>query len=126
MIETISTDLPKTLAFKLSGKLHDEDYKTFVPTVESFLATEGKARLFVQFEDFHGWDLHAVWDDTKFAFKHYADIERIALVGDRRWEKWMAQVCRPFTKATVRYFDVSEVNDAWAWLREAKEAPVGS
>jgi hypothetical protein len=125
MIETISTNLPKTLAFKLSGKLHDEDYKTFVPTVESFLATEGKARLFVQFEDFHGWDLHAVWDDTKFAFQHYADLERIAMVGDRRWEKWMAQVCRPFTKATVRYFDVSEVNDAWAWLREGKEAPVG-
>ena len=123
MIETLPTVSPKTIGFKLSGKLHDEDYKSFMPTVESFLAAEGKARLFVQMEDFHGWDLHAVWDDTKFAFKHYSDFDRIAMVGDRRWEKWMAQVCRPFTKATVRYFDASQVNEAWAWLREGVEMP---
>lgn len=122
MIETIPTLSPKTLAFKLSGKLHNEDYRSFVPTMETILAAEGKVRLFVQFEDFHGWDLHAVWDDTKFAFKHYSDFDRIAMVGDRRWEKWMAQVCRPFTKATVRYFDASQVDDAWAWLRDGVEA----
>jgi SpoIIAA-like len=121
MIETIPTPSPKTIGFKLSGKLHDEDYSSFVPTVESFLAAEGKARLFVQFEDFHGWDLHAVWDDTKFAFKHYSDFDRIAIVGERRWEKWMAYVCKPFTKATVRYFDASQIDDAWAWLREGAE-----
>ena len=123
MIETLTTVSPKTIGFKLSGKLHDEDYKSFMPTVESFLAAEGKARLFVQFEDFHGWDLHAVWDDTKFAFKHYSDFDRIAMVGDRRWEIWMAKVCRPFTKATVRYFDASQVDEAWAWLREGVETP---
>ena len=123
MIETLPTVSPKTIGFKLSGKLHDEDYQSFMPTVESFLAAEGKARLFVQFEDFHGWDLHAVWDDTKFALKHYSNFDRIAMVGDRRWEKWMAQICRPFTKATVRYFDASQVDEAWAWLREGVEAP---
>lgn len=123
MIQTIPTDLPKTIGFKLSGKLHDEDYRSFEPTVETVLAAEGKVRLFVKFEDFHGWDLHAVWDDTKFAFKHYSDFDRIALVGDRRWEKWMAGVCKPFTKATVRYFDASQADDAWAWLREGVETP---
>lgn len=121
MIETLQMDSPKTIGFKLSGKLHDEDYKSFVPTMETVLAAEGKVRLFVQFEDFHGWDLHAVWDDTKFGLKHYGDFERIAMVGDRRWEKWMAQVCKPFTKATVRYFDASQVDDARAWLREGIE-----
>jgi hypothetical protein len=121
MIETLQMDSPKTIGFKLSGKLHDDDYKSFVPIVESFVAAEGKARLFVQFEDFHGWDLHAVWDDTKFAFKHYSDFDRIAMVGDRRWEKWMVQVCKPFTKATVRYFDAAQVDAARAWLREGIE-----
>lgn len=124
MIQTIETKFPKTIGFKLSGKLHDEDYKSFVPTIESFLAAEGKARLFVQFDDFHGWDMHAVWDDTKFAFKHYSDFDRIAMVGDQRWEKWMAQVCKPFTKAKVRYFEASQVEDAWAWLREGVKSPV--
>jgi SpoIIAA-like len=121
MIETIPTDFPKTVGFKLSGRLHDEDYKSFVPIVETLVAKEGKVRMFVKFEDFHGWDLHAAWDDFRFAIKHYADFDRIALVGDRRWEKWMAHVCKPFTKAKLRYFDVAEVDRAWTWLREGIE-----
>jgi hypothetical protein len=31
----------------------------------------------------------------------------------------MAQVCKPFTLAKVRYFDASEVEAAKAWLAEA-------
>jgi hypothetical protein len=77
--------------------------------------------LTAQFEDFHGADLHAVWDDLKFGFKHYGDFERIAMVGNRKWEKWMVQMSKPFTKAKVRYFDVSQVENAWAWLREGIE-----
>ncbi len=123
MIETIETGSPKVVGLKLTGKLRDEDYRQFVPTIEAVMTAQGKIRLFVQFEDFHGWDLHAVWDDTKFAFKHYSDFDRIAMVGDRRWEKWMAQVCKPFTKAKVRYFDASQADGAWAWLREGAESP---
>ena len=119
MIEQLKSDAPSVLGFKLSGKLHDEDYKTFVPLVDAAIAKDGKVRLLAQFQDFHGWDLHALWDDTRFAATHCREIERIALVGDKQWEKWMAKVCRPFTMAKVRYFDTSEVEAAKAWLAEA-------
>lgn len=121
MIETIETGSPKVVGLTLCGKLHDEDYKEFVPTMETILTAEGKVRLFVQYEDFHGWDMHAAWDDLKFSLKHYADFERIAMVGDRKWEKWMANFSRPFTKAKVKYFDRSEVDAAWKWLEENDE-----
>ena len=119
MIEQLKSDSPKVLGFKMSGKLHDEDYKAFVPVVEAAVAANGKIRLLAQFEDFHGWDLHALWDDIKFSTKHCLDLERIALVGDKTWEKWMAKVCKPFTMAKIRYFQVSETAAAWAWLGEA-------
>ncbi|MCK4846227.1 MAG: STAS/SEC14 domain-containing protein, partial [Deltaproteobacteria bacterium] len=50
--------------------------------------------------------------------KHHGDLERMALVGEKKWEKWMASFTKPFTKAEVRYFDASEVDQAWEWLRE--------
>ena len=121
MIETIETGSPKVLGLKLCGKLHDEDYRQFVPKWETILTAQGKVRLFVQFEDFHGWDLHAAWDDLKFGLKHYSDFERIAMVGDRKWEKWTANICKPFTKAKVKYFDKFEVDAAWKWLESPKE-----
>ncbi|HVK19458.1 MAG TPA: STAS/SEC14 domain-containing protein [Fimbriiglobus sp.] len=118
MIEQLPSPTDTVLGFKMSGKLHDEDYKQFVPAVDAAIAKHGKVRLLAQFHDFHGWDLHALWDDIKFSTTHCAKIERIALVGDRKWEEWMARVCKPFTMAKVRYFDATEIDAAWAWLGE--------
>ena len=119
MIEQLPTDGPNILAFKMSGKLHDADYKTFVPLVDDAIGHGGKVRILAQFHDFHGWDAHALWDDIKFSTTHCTKIERIALVGEKTWEKWMAKVCKPFTMAKIRYFDASEIDAARAWLSEA-------
>jgi len=101
---------------KLSGKLHKDDYDTFVPGVEAIIERAGKVRFLMVMEDFHGWDLGAVWEDTKFDMKHHADIARIAMVGDKKWEEWMAKICRPFTGARIRYFDQTEVDAAREWI----------
>ena len=119
MIEVLKGSSGNVMGYSLSGKLHDEDYKTFVPLVDAEIAKEGKVNVLAQFHDFHGWDTHALWDDIKFATSHCTKIARIALVGEKKWEQWMATVCKPFTMAKVRYFDVSEIEAAKAWLAEA-------
>ena len=116
MIEMLSGLSANAVGFKLSGKLHDEDYKKFVPLVDDAIAKSGKVRVLAQFHDFHGWDLHALWDDIKFSTTHCTKIERIALVGEKAWEKWMAAVCKPFTMAKIKYFDVSEIDAAKTWV----------
>lgn len=114
------TGLPEhTVGFKMSGKLHDADYKTFVPLVDAEIAKEGKINLLGQFHDFHGWDMHALWDDIKFATTHCTKIKKIAMVGEKSWQKWMVQVCKPFTMAKIRYFDAAQIEDAKKWLAEA-------
>lgn len=118
MIEQLPESSGSVLGFKLSGKLHDADYQHFVPAVDAAVAAHGKVRLLAQFHDFHGWDMHALWDDIKFSTTHCTKIDRIALVGEKSWEKWMAAVCKPFTMAKVQSFDASEIDKAWAWLRE--------
>lgn len=29
-----------------------------------------------------------------------------------KWEEWMAKICKPFTMAKIRYFDVTEIEAA--------------
>jgi hypothetical protein len=119
MIEML-TGLPAhTVGFKMSGKLHDEDYKKFVPLVDAEIASEGKANILAQFHDFHGWDLKALWADIKFSTTHCTKFKRIAMVGDKAWEKWMVKFCKPFTMAKIRYFEAAELEAAKAWLAEA-------
>jgi hypothetical protein len=107
----------KLLEVKLTGKLTNEDYEHFVPKVESLIKEHGKLRILVQMHDFQGWAGGALWQDIKFDLKNFRHIERLALVGEKSWEHGMAVFCKPFTTATIQYFDRSEVEQAEAWIR---------
>lgn len=117
MIEQLPRSTDSVLGFRLSGKLHDADYQNFVPLIDAALKKHPKVRVLALFQDFHGWDLHALWDDIKFSTTHCTKLDRIALVGEKKWEEWMAKVCKPFTLAKVRYFDHRDVDVAWTWLQ---------
>jgi len=106
----------KALEVQLSGKLVKEDYESFVPVVERLAKTHGTIRMLVAMHDFHGWTAGALWEDTKFALHHFHAIERLAVVGETRWQHGMAVFCRPFTAATIRYFDHTTLTEARAWL----------
>jgi hypothetical protein len=104
------------LAIKLSGKLTAADYEEFVPSVEAIVQEKGSIRILMTMHDFHGWEMAATWEDTKFGVRHFHDIERLAMVGEKAWQHGMAVFCKPFTKAEVRYFDASAPGDAETWI----------
>jgi RNAse (barnase) inhibitor barstar len=109
----------KLLVVHVSGKLTNEDYEYFTPEFERLVRLHGKLRLLFDMNNFHGWEADALWDDIKFDMKHFADIERLAMVGDKKWQHGMATFCKPFTKATIRYFDRVDAEEAHKWLSEA-------
>ena len=106
----------KVLEVQVSGKLTHADYRRFVPAFEQMVKQHGKIRVLFEMSDFHGWEAGALWDDIKFDVKHFSDIERLAMVGDKKWEKGMSVFCRPFTTAKIRYFDSAAIQEAHAWL----------
>jgi stage II sporulation SpoAA-like protein len=106
----------KLLVICASGKLTKEDYERFLPEIERLIGRHGKIRVEFDMRDFHGWTAGALWEDMKFDLKHFRDIERLAMVGDRAWEHAMAVFCRPFTTAQIRYFDRAKADLAEAWI----------
>ena len=107
----------KILAVHVTGKLEKADYEGFVPAFERLAPQHGKLRLLFDMIGFHGWDAGALWEDIKFDAKHFADIERLAVIGENKWQKGMAIFCKPFTTATIRYFD--HAAEARKWLGES-------
>jgi len=109
----------RVLEVRAKGKLTKELYQKFVPAVDAQIKENGKLRILFVMEDFHGWTAGAMWQDLKFDLAHWKDIERLALVGDKKWEKGMAEFCKPFTKAKIRYFDIAQIDEARNWLESA-------
>ncbi len=108
----------KLLVVHVSGKLAASDYEYFVPEFEKLVKQFGKLRILFDMNNFHGWEAGALWDDIKFDIKHFADIERLAILGENKWQHGMATFCKPFTTAKVRYFDHAEAAEARKWLDE--------
>lgn len=106
----------RLLHVRVSGKLSKEDYHHFVPEVERLIGQHGKLRLLFEMHDFHGWEAGALWEDIKFDLKHFKDIERLAMVGESRWQAGMSHFCKPFTTAKIEYFDHTRLADAQSWL----------
>lgn len=115
-IQLIERNNEKILEVQVSGKLVHDDYQHFVPQFERLLKQHGKIRVLFEMAGFHGWQAGALWDDIKFDLKHFSDIERLAMVGDKKWEKGMSVFCKPFTTAKIRYFDSAQVAEARSWL----------
>ena len=116
MSVTLEIERRNILDIQLTGKLTKEDYLQFVPQIEEMIREHGRIRLLLEMRDFRGWDAGALWEDLKFDLRHFNDIERLAMVGEKKWEKGMAVFCRPFTTAEIRYFDRSEAEQAHQWL----------
>lgn len=116
----VETSVGNVIEVHATGKLTREAYEAFVPMTEAKIREYGKVRILFSMHDFHGWNAGAMWSDFKFDLKHFNDIERLALVGESKWEKGMSVFCRPFTTAKIRYFDQTETEKARAWLLETE------
>jgi hypothetical protein len=122
-VELKELDGGKVLELHLTGRLAREDYQKFVPEVERLVEQHGKIRMLVDMHDFHGWTTAALWEDTKFAVQYFSDIERLAVVGETKWQEGASLFAKPFTAAVLRYFDRTKADEARAWLRSDKPDP---
>lgn len=105
------------VAVTVSGRLTDEDYEVFVPRMEKLIEQWGRLRMLFQMkDDFEGWDASSAWEEFKFEARHRKDLKRVAVVGNRSWEKWMTRLSKLFTGTDVRFYGSDKADDARAWL----------
>ncbi len=117
-IQIKEEDGGKVIEVHVTGKLEKSDYERFVPEFARLVREHGKLRVMFDMNEFHGWEVSAAWEDFKFGIEHFSDIERLAMVGETKWQEGMATFCKPFTKAAVRYFGRVDSAEAHKWLRE--------
>ncbi len=117
MFQFIPVHEGNILAIRVSGKLSHDDYQQFIPKLEELIKPGKKISLLIELDDFHGASLAAIKDDFSIGIKYPDTFEKIAIVGEKKWQKWMAFISSPFIKGEIKYFKRSELQDAWGWLR---------
>ena len=126
MIERLKESGVWAIGFKVTGRVSLEDVKAFEPQVQFVIAERKKKPIGIlaDISEMGSVDFKARWEDLRFLSKYSDHIARVAIVGASKWEEVMAIIAGGtvlFT-AETRYFEPSEMAEAWRWVRTAKHA----
>ncbi len=116
MIQITSDDNSNIVYTTSTGTLEKTDYDKLLPLVEDKIEQFGKVRLYFEMTNFTGWNTDAFLADLKFDLKHAKDFEKVAMVGDKRWQELVTGLMKPFTPAAIRFFEIGDREKAKDWL----------
>lgn len=107
------------ITVQVSAKLTDKDYDELIPAWDNLIAEHGSMRMLFVMENFHGWDAGAAWRDFWFGRKHSGQVERVAMVGEKKWQEWLTKIGAHLVREDVRYFPLAHLDEAERWVRAA-------
>ena len=120
MLKLLDHSSGPVIGYKVVGKVTVEDYRQLEPEVHALVEQYSDVCLLLDLQEFAGEEAKAWLPDLKFGHRFHDKITRMAIVGDKRWEQWLAALADPFYAKDAKFFHPQETDMAWAWLREAE------
>ena len=102
---------------KVTGRLTSAELQALQQATAPIIQSKGQVRLLILVEDFQGWERGAAWEDFSFQEENDSHIERMALVGDKKWEELAAAfIGKGLREFPIEHFGPSEAGEALRWL----------
>ena len=118
MLQILGQTEGNLIATRATENLTEADYDKLLPLLNNIVEKYKKIRWYFEMEGFEGWTPKAFWKDLKFDVQHANKFEKVAMVGDEKWENWMTDLMKPFTSAEVKFFDLEEKEIAKKWIKQ--------
>jgi SpoIIAA-like len=118
MLTVMPQSHDNVLGVQGTGEVTDQDYHDIlIPQLEELLKKFGKVRfLYYLDKDFTGWEMGAMWEDTKFGLRHKDEFEKMAVVGAPAWAAWAIKLFGYFMEGQAKIFSLEELQAAWDWV----------
>jgi hypothetical protein len=121
--DTVSAEIVNAadgiLTVKITGRLTQPELAAAQKAAAEVLQQQGKGRVLVITENFQGWERGGDWGDQSFQLEHDAHIEKMAIVGDKKWEDLaLVFASKGLRSFAIEYFPPAHLAQARAWLAE--------
>lgn len=104
------------LTVKVSGTLTEPELTSLQAAAGRIIGTGGKWRVLVLTPNFAGWERGGAWNDFSLSDSD-ASIERMAIVGDRKWEDLaMLFTAKGLRVFPIEFFAPEQTSEAQDWL----------
>jgi hypothetical protein len=114
MLSTMERSTDKILGYTISGDLTKADYQTLAPVLSSVIEAQGSVSVLFDLTGFKREKLTALGSDVNFGQQFQGKIDKMALVGDSKWESHLTKLVQPYDAKDAKFFETDD--DAWTWL----------
>lgn len=105
------------LVVRISGKLASAELAAVQQRAAEIAKAHRRLRILVLAEDFEGWEKAGNWGDLSFQMENDQYIERMALVGEKKWAALaLLFTAKGLRKFPIEFFPPDAVAEARAWL----------
>ena len=118
MLEKLGESSGSVAGYKVVGKVTVEDYRQLEPEIQDLVDQHDSVSLMLDLQEFAGEEVRAWLPDLRFGHRFHDKIARMAIVGDKRWQKWLTALASPWYAKEARFFLPEETDKAWSWLRQ--------
>ena len=116
MLEKFGQSTGNVLGYKAIGKLTEDDYATLTADVEELLQQVSSINLLLDLESLTGEKLKAWDDDLKFGRNYRDKIDKMAMVGNKKWQERLASIADHFYAREAKFFPTTDREVAWDWV----------
>lgn len=110
------------LTVRFSGKLKLSELRAVQKVAADAIKTTGRLRVLCLAKDFLGWEQSSGWGDVSFQAEFDPCIEKIAVVGDPKWEDLtLLFASKGIRRVPIEYFPPTDLAKACDWLSAASE-----
>ncbi len=106
-----------TVGFFIEGGVFDvARVDTLIENVKKKIETYGKINLYLEDQGVEHFTLPAVAKEIHFKIEHKEQLNKVALVSDRKWIYACAIIENLFLPIEVKSFEVDQRMDAMSWI----------
>ena len=121
MIRELPESKGAVLGFEITGKVSLDEEKRWIKRIEGAVEEHGRISTLVVLGDKAGWGLRAGMEDLQWITTHIKQLDKIAIVSERKIWKWLVALDSPFAKIAgieEKHFQPESIEEAWKWVRE--------
>jgi len=118
MLEKMAESSGKVIGYKAVGKISKSDFEGIEPEVKALVNKEGAIRMLWDLTGYKEETAKGLIADYKFGREFNNQIEKLAVVGDTTWEKFLTQLAKLVYARDAKFFHSADSDKAWAWVRE--------
>jgi hypothetical protein len=106
----------RVIVIKMTGLISEAEIDASNEEFADIFESETLHRVLLDWQDLQGWEKGAKTAGTWASMRHWANVRRVAIIADPKWEDEILRIADIYRAADVQRFSPGQREAALAWL----------